>query len=389
MDEAGVDNMKRIISWITAMLVAGALFSIIPVVGAEQPSVCASSAVLMEAQSGRVLFARNSAERRSMASTTKIMTALIAVQSERLDDVVEITREMIEVEGSSIYLKAGEKLTLRALVTGLLLESGNDAANAIAIALAGSKEAFADKMNEYAESLGMQNTHFVTPSGLDDEEHYTTAYDMALLGCAAMRCPDFSAIASQKTMTVDFMEPELRRTFYNHNRLLLELPGCNGVKTGFTKKSGRCLVSSCERDGILLVAVTLNDPDDWNDHKKMMEYGFGQVERVTFAEAGMQITVPVVGAGTDRRTVLKEASPVEAVIPKGRAADIQMHLETEPFLYAPTIPGQVAGRLVYTLDGEPVAELSLVTDEKIDFVERERSWFEKFCDFFRNLFGIG
>ena len=190
-------------------------------------------------------------------------------------------------------------------------------------------------------------------------------------------------------MTVDFMEPELRRTFYNHNRLLLELPGCNGVKTGFTKKSGRCLVSSCERDGILLVAVTLNDPDDWNDHKKMMEYGFGQVERVTFAEAGMQITVPVVGAGTDRRTVLKEASPVEAVIPKGRAADIQMHLETEPFLYAPTIPGQVAGRLVYTLDGEPVAELSLVTDEKIDFVERERSWFEKFCDFFRNLFGIG
>ena len=219
--------------------------------------------------------------------------------------MVEITQEMIEVEGSSIYLKAGERLTLRALVIGLLLESGNDAANAIAITLAGSQKAFAEKMNEYAKSLGMKNTHFVTPSGLDDEEHYTTAFDMAVLGCAAMRCPDFSAIVSQKSMTVDFTEPEIRRTFYNHNRLLLELSGCNGIKTGFTKKSGRCLVSSCERDGIQLVAVTLNDPDDWNDHKKMMEYGFGQIERVVFAESGMRITVPVVGTGKECRTVLK------------------------------------------------------------------------------------
>ena len=215
-----------------------------------------------------------------MASTTKIMTALIAVQSEQLDDVVEITKEMIEVEGSSIYLKAGEKLTLRSLVVGLLLESGNDAANAIAITLAGSKEAFADKMNEVAASLGMKNTHFVTPSGLDDDEHYTTAYDMALLGSAAMRCPEFAAIACRQSMTIDFVEPAVRRTFYNHNRLLLEMDGCSGVKTGFTKKSGRCLVSSCERDGILLIAVTLNDPDDWNDHKKMMDYGFSQVEKV-------------------------------------------------------------------------------------------------------------
>ena len=381
--------MKRIFSCAAILpILIGVFFCSAPAVYAEQPKVCASSAVLLEAQSGRVLFSKNGRERRSMASTTKIMTALIAVQSERLDDVVEITQKMIEVEGSSIYLKAGEKLTLRALVTGLLLESGNDAANAIAIALAGSQEAFADKMNEYAQNLGMKDTHFVTPSGLDDEEHYTTAYDMALLGRAAMQCPDFSAIASQKTMTVDFEEPAIRRTFYNHNRLLLELPGCNGVKTGFTKKSGRCLVSSCERGGILLIAVTLNDPDDWNDHKKMMAYGFEQVERVTFSEAGMQISVPVVGAGTERRTVLKESSPVEAVIPKGRAADIQMHLETEPFLYAPVISGQVAGRLVYTLDNEPVAELALVTDEKIDFAERERSWFEKLCDFFRNLFGI-
>ncbi len=389
MGEAGVDNMNRIISLLTAILMASALLLNFPAAGAEQPDVCAFSAVLMETQSNRVLFAKNSEERRSMASTTKIMTALIAVQSERLDDVVEITQEMIEVEGSSIYLKAGERLTLRALVIGLLLESGNDAANAIAITLAGSQKAFAEKMNEYAKSLGMKNTHFVTPSGLDDEEHYTTAFDMAVLGCAAMRCPDFSAIVSQKSMTVDFTEPEIRRTFYNHNRLLLELSGCNGIKTGFTKKSGRCLVSSCERDGIQLVAVTLNDPDDWNDHKKMMEYGFGQIERVVFAESGMQITVPVVGTGKECRTVLKEAPPVEAVIPAGRAADIQMRLETEPFLYAPTLPGQVAGRLVYTLDGETVAELSLVTGEKIDFVERKRSWFEKVGEFFRNLFGIG
>lgn len=380
--------MKRILSWISVLFFSGILLCSAPAVHAEQPSVCASSAVLMEASTGRVLFAKNGEEQRSMASTTKIMTALIAVQSERLDDVVEITREMVEVEGSSIYLKVGERLTLRALVTGLLLESGNDAANAIAIALSGSKEAFADRMNEFAQSLGMENTHFVTPSGLDDEEHYTTAYDMAVLGCAAMNCPEFASIASQKTMTVDFTEPAARRTFYNHNRLLLELDGCNGVKTGFTKKSGRCLVSSCERDGILLVAVTLNDPDDWNDHKKMMEYGFDQVERVTFSESGMEISVPVVGAEADRRTVLEECAAVDAVIPKGRAEDVEMHIETEPFLYAPVVSGQAAGRLVYTLDGEQIAEIALVTTEEISFVQRERSWMEKLCEFFRRLFGL-
>ena len=380
--------MKRIFSWMAMLLMVGVLFCSAPAVSAEQPSVCASSAVLMEAQTGRVLFAKNAEERHSMASTTKIMTALIAVQSERLDDVVEITQEMIEVEGSSIYLKAGEKLTLRALVTGLLLESGNDAANAIAITLAGSKEEFANKMNEVAKSLGMKNTHFVTPSGLDDEEHYTTAYDMALLGCAAMRCPDFATIASQKTMTIDFVEPQVRRTFYNHNRLLLEMEGCNGVKTGFTKKSGRCLVSSCERDGVLLVAVTLKDPDDWNDHKKMMNYGFDQVERITFSETGMNLSVPVVGTGTDCRIVLQECGSVDAVIPKGRAGDVQMRIETEPFLYAPVVKGQAAGRLVYLLDGQQIAEIPLITDEEIAFVPRERNWFERFCDFFRRLFGM-
>lgn len=382
--------MRRIFSWLLAAASVAAIgCGPTPATAEPSPSVCASSAVLMEAGSGRVLFAKDADERRSMASTTKIMTALLAVQSKRLSEVVEITREMIEVEGSSIYLKEGDQLTLRALVTGLLLESGNDAANAIAITLAGSKEAFAEQMNAYARGIGMMNTNFVTPSGLDDEQHYTTAYDMALLGSVAMRCDEFAEIASQKTASVDFSEPAVRRTFYNHNRLLLELDGCNGVKTGFTKKSGRCLVSSCERDGILLVAVTLNDPDDWNDHKKLMEYGFSQVERVSFSESGMQITVPVVGAGADCRTVLHEGATAQAILPIGRAKDVTMQVEVEPFLYAPVRPDQLAGRLVYRLDREEIAEIPLLTEDSIEFVPRERNWFEKVCDFFRRLFGCG
>lgn len=350
--------------------------------------VSAASAVVMEVSSRRVLIAKNPNEQRSMASTTKIMTALLAMESERLDEVVTVTAPMIQTEGSSIYLKIGDQLSLRSLVVGLMQESGNDAALAIAIMLDGSEASFAQRMNRRAAELGMTGTHFVTASGLDDDAHYTTAYDLALLACAAMQNPEFAAIVSKQSMTVDFVNSSVRRTFYNHNRLLREMDGCIGVKTGFTKKSGRCLVSCCERNGIQLVAVTLNAPDDWNDHKRMMNQGFSGVENVTLTPGSLQVRVPVVGGESDM-TELIERGTVQALIPVGRAADIQMRVETEPFLYAPVLPGRVVGRVTYWLDGERLGEAALLTQEDIPFFRRERGIGARILDFFARLFGFG
>ncbi|HCC34391.1 MAG TPA: D-alanyl-D-alanine carboxypeptidase, partial [Ruminococcaceae bacterium] len=220
--------------------------------------ISAASAVLIEPVTGRVLFEKNKDERRSMASTTKIMTALLAAESGRLEEPFTVTSQMINVEGTSMGLKSGDQVTLSALVYGMMLASGNDAANAAAVFLGGTQSGFAKLMNARAREIGMTGTNFVTPSGLDDDEHYTTAHDMALLAAEAMKNPVFLKAASSLSAQVQIGNPPIKRTYSNHNRLLREYKGANGVKTGFTKKSGRCLVSSAERDGISLIAVTLH-----------------------------------------------------------------------------------------------------------------------------------
>ena len=239
-----------------------------------QVNVSAHSAVLIDAGNGEILFGKNENEQRSMASTTKIMTSLLAIEHGKPDDIVTITDEMVRVEGTSMGLKAGDKVTIEGLVYGMLLSSGNDAANAVAIAIAGDAESFAELMNKRAKEIGANNTNFVTPSGLDDEQHYSTAYDMALIAMEAMKNETFASIACQKTAKVKFGNPPVEHTLSNHNRLLSMYEGTIGIKTGFTKKSGRCLVSCAQRNGIRLIAVTLNAPDDWNDHMAMYDYGF-------------------------------------------------------------------------------------------------------------------
>lgn len=381
---------KKLAAWGAALLwIAGmAPVCAVPIGAAPSaPSVSAEAAVLMEAESGRLLWEKQPDRRLSMASTTKIMTALLALESERLEEPVTVTAEMLRTEGSSIYLKAGDCLTLRSLVAGLMLESGNDAALAIAITLDGSEAAFARRMNRRAAQLGMTNTHFVTASGLDDDAHYTTARDLAVLGCAAMHNPDFVQIVSKQSITVDFVDHSARRTFYNHNRLLREMSGCIGIKTGFTKKSGRCLVSCCERDGIRLVAVTLRAPDDWNDHKQLMNWGFAQVERVVLNNGPLNVTVPVVGAGEIASAALAEPDAAQAVIPVGRAGDIRMKLELEPFLYAPVAPDRVVGKITYWLDGEQIAERPLHAQTSIPAQPLRPTVWQKIGDFFARLFG--
>lgn len=309
--------------------------------------VSARGAVLMEAESGDVIFGQNENARLPMASTTKIMTALVALEQLPLDTVVKITAESVGVEGSSIYLVEGETLTLEQLLYALLLESANDAAAAIAVAVAGSVEDFAVLMNEKAEELGLTDTHFVNPHGLDHEDHYTTARELALIAKEALSHPTFREICSSKRKTIPLHGDEGVRVLINHNKLLTSYEGCIGVKTGFTKKTGRCLVSAAEREGVTLIAVTLNAPDDWRDHTAMLDYGFGAYESVTLcAPAFFSAPLWVVGGTQDY--VMAENTDTLTVTLRRDHGPIRCVVELPRFEFAPIGNRQEVGQLRFT-----------------------------------------
>ena len=247
----------------------------------EAVEVSAAAAVLMDADSGRLLYDKNGEKRMLIASTTKLMTALVALEQGGLQQEITVTGGHM-AEGSSMYLRPGEKLTLETLLYGLLLSSGNDAALAVTECMGGTVP-FVARMNEKAAELGMENTHFANPNGLDDEAHYSTAEDMAKLAAAAMDDPVLRRVASTRTARIG------GRTLTNHNKLLSRVEGCVGLKTGYTKAAGRTLVSCAERDGVRLVAVTLQDGDDWNDHASLYEQGFRVLRPVKAVERGLHL----------------------------------------------------------------------------------------------------
>ncbi len=248
---------------------------------AEAVDVSAAAAVLMDVDSGRLLYEKNGEKRRLIASTTKLMTALVALEQGGLQREITVTASHM-AEGSSMYLQPGEKLTMETLLYGLLLSSGNDAALAVTECMGGAAP-FVARMNEKAAELGMVNTHFANPNGLDDEGHYSTAEDMAKLAAAAMDDPVLRRVASTRTARIG------GRTLTNHNRLLSRVEGCVGLKTGYTRAAGRTLVSCAERDGVRLVAVTLQDGDDWNDHASLYEQGFRALRPVKAVERGLRL----------------------------------------------------------------------------------------------------
>ena len=243
------------------------LLCIIPAV-AEAVEVSATAAVLLDADTGQVLYEKNGDQRMLIASTTKIMTALVVLEQASLDDTITVTQAHM-AEGSSMYLKPGETVRVEELLYGLLLCSGNDAALALT-ECAGGAAPFVALMNEKAAALGMTDTSFANPNGLDDENHYSTARDMAVLAAYAAQDPTFRRICSTRTATVG------GRTMTNHNKLLSQVEGCIGMKTGYTRAAGRTLVSCAEREGRRLVAVTLCDGNDWADHKALYEMGFAE-----------------------------------------------------------------------------------------------------------------
>lgn len=357
-----------------------------PAHGAAEPSVSAKAACVIEADSGRILYAKNEQERRPIASTTKIMTALLTLEAAAKNDrEVEITDEMVRVEGSSMGLLPGDRITLKGLAEGMLSVSGNDAANSAAIAVGGSLGKFAELMNRKAAQLKLTNTHFVTPSGLDDRNHFSSAYDMALLASAAMKNSDFAKIAGQKEIRIHYRNPDVTRKFKNHNKLLSLYEGCTGVKTGFTKHSGRCLVSAAERNGVRLIAVTLSDPDDWEDHRQLLDYGFAVLKCVRLDDSGYRTNLSVVG-GEAKSVRVAGCGGGSAVLSTEDALNLKRTVELPRFVYAPVRAGEVVGSVRYTVGGRTVAETELTACENVARPPREKGFFEKLWEKFRRLF---
>ena len=315
------------------------------------PNISAQSAILLDGTTGRILFEQNPDARAKVASTTKIMTGLLVAEECDLSARVCIPKEATGIEGSSLYLKAGEVLTVEALLYGMMLHSGNDAAVALAMYCAGSVPAFAEKMNRRAEELGLTDTNYVNPHGLDTENHYSTARDLAVLAAAAMENEIFRKVVSTKTAVFG------DRTFTNHNKLLWRYEGAVGVKTGYTMSAGRILVSAAERNGRRLIAVTIRDRNDWADHATMLDYGFSAYTSQEVARCGQVFgAVPVInGAEASVQAVLQE--DVFWCMAKEEQAELRPNLPI--FIYAPVLAGEKAGTLSVLVDGKEVRQVPL------------------------------
>lgn len=320
------------------------------------PHVSAASAILIEKESGRVLYQKDADTRRPMASTTKIMTALLCAERGDLDRTVTIPREAVGIEGSSVYLRQGESLTVRELLYAVMLQSANDAATALAIALSGSVEAFVSEMNEKARLLGLDDTAFENPHGLDGEGHYTTARDLAALMAYALENEAFCTVTGTYKKTIPLSSGEGTRVLVNHNRLLRQYDGCIGGKTGYTQRSGRCLVSAAARDGMTLIAVTLRAPNDWSDHTALFDYGFSSYSRVTLDEKTVGYLATVGGEGETLRYRLE--GQLSALIPKGKT--VQIRWEHRRFYFAPLKEGEILGRAVMLCEGEPIGAVNMI-----------------------------
>ena len=362
--------MKRFFAGMVAVLTAAISFFPMPV-----NAISAEHAIVVDADSGRVIYEKNADVQSLIASTTKIMTALIVCEQCNVLDRVQIPKEAVGIEGSSMYLKEGEILTVQELLYGLMLRSGNDAAVALAIYCGGTVEGFAQLMNDKAHRLGLENTHFENPHGLDSPGHYSTAADLAALAAYAMENPIFQKTVSTKEVTAG------GRRLRNHNKLLWLVDGADGVKTGFTKAAGRILVSSAERQGRRLVVVTINAPDDWNDHSRLLEEGFSEytMEKLVSKDSCVG-TVEIAGgdAGTAELIAGESFS-----YPLAFGETVQIQLPKPGFVYAPVVCGQEAGEAYVCIDGKAVGTVPLIYGQTIEQIPEEK------LPFWKRLLGGG
>ena len=342
-----------------AGILAAALF--LPV---QVNAISAQKAIVLDGQTGRVLFSKDSDNQSLIASTTKIMTALIICQQCNVLDRMRIPKEAVGIEGSSMYLKEGEVLTIQELLYGMMLHSGNDAAVALAIYCGGTVEGFAQLMNDKAHDLGMKNSHFVNPNGLDAPDHYSTAEDLAILSAYAMKNPIFVKTVSCKSIKAG------ERYLTNHNKLLWRLEGANGVKTGYTKAAGRILVSGAMRDGRQLICVTINAPDDWNDHRALLEDAFSRFTVNTIVEEGQCLGTQAVSGGQAGFVELVAEREFSYALAKGEQVSVE--LPGCGFVYAPVSEGQEAGFAHVFVDGVPVGKVQLLYGQSVEQIKEEK-----------------
>ncbi|MBQ9544864.1 MAG: D-alanyl-D-alanine carboxypeptidase [Clostridia bacterium] len=378
--------MSRILKKTAAVFLA-----LIAAIAASAPAVCAAPSVsaqaycLMDALDGSVILERSSHERLPMASTTKIMTALCVIRSCDPDGIVTVDKRAAGTEGSSVYLAALEKISVRELLFALLLESANDAAVALAIHVGGSEEEFAALMNSTALSLGLEDTHFVNASGLPADGHYSSAYDLALIMRECLKEPLFCSISSSKTHRSPLSGSKYRY-FSNHNRLLWRYGFCTAGKTGYTREAGRCLVSSAEKDGVKLICSTICDPDDWNDHVSLFEHGFSLYDPVELCAAGeLKRNVSVVGSEENFVSVVNREG-LTLFLREDKNVDVVFELPF--FLYAPVraysssdpnVPLPV-GRAVFWINGEKIGSVELYPERDVGFFEPP-TLFQKILNF--------
>ncbi len=349
---------------------------------AESPTVCAQAYVLYCVENDTIILQNNAHDRMKPASTTKLMTTLLALEScEKSDVVVKFREEMIS-EGSSMYLKVGDSVHLSSLAVGMMMASGNDAANATALTVSSDFESFSRLMNERARQIGMENTNFVTPSGLDDDNHYTTAVDMAKLMTHCLKNERFCEITKSTSMTVDFLTPQKSVTYNNHNRLLSLYEYCIGGKTGYTKSAGRCLVSAAKKDGVTLIAVTFNAPSDWSDHIALYDYGFEHYKAVENFD-NSTYKLDVVGGEKDEIGLYFKNQP-EVVLKTEDIARVERKVYIPKFLYAPITAHECVGMIIYELDGEVVSQTPLYTSIEVKQKEDSKKGFlERFFNVFK------
>ncbi len=349
-------------------------------VAAIAPQTSGKAAILMDGRSGRILYENNIREKLPMASTTKIMTAIVALEHGNLDDIITIPPEASGIEGSSIWLSPGETHTLKDLLYALMLRSGNDAATAIAIHIGGSVEGFVSMMNLTSRRIGAMDTNFTNPHGLHDDEHYTTAYDLALITSYGLNNPVFEEIVSTKYYTMPWEGHDWDRAMRNKNKILWTYEGANGVKTGYTKKAGRCFVGSSKRNGMQLIAVVLNCGPMFEESTALLDYGFENYRNVPIVEQDQFIQTLTVINGVQEEVNLVAKQEYSIALNESELNLIRTKVVVPHALEAPIEAGQWAGSLQIYLGHELVEEIPIITERG---VERRTIW-----DFFRRMVNI-
>ncbi|SCM82153.1 D-alanyl-D-alanine carboxypeptidase DacB [uncultured Sporomusa sp.] len=360
--------MTRIVLRCTALL-AFFLWLAAGTAGAAPPTLSAQAAVLMDAKTGQVLYDRNMNKKLAPASTTKIMTAIIAIESGRLDETTRVSIHAASTPGSSLNLYPGQSITLRELLTGLLLRSGNDAAVAIAEHLAGSVDAFVVIMNQKAGSIGALHTHFRNPHGLSAPNHVSTAFDLAWITRYALNNPTFAEIVGTKETNIEWLDRKGKshdRNLRNTNKLLWMLEDADGVKTGTTNAAGPCLVSSATRNNQKLIAVVLHDHSRWFDSMMLLKHGFDTYDLYEYAEQGAVFASLPVDNGITGMVDALVAAPAALVVNAADYSAVTVEVDLPEKIKAPVYQGQKIGEIIFYVQDKAVKTVDLVAGNAVE-----------------------